>query len=186
MTEQETNPWITAAQTPASTLAAPQPSVVSAPDAGTEPVPAEQAGLAVFLAAHGGAGATVWASALGGRDGGLVTSWVSETVTGGVVLVARSAIDGITAAKQAIAHHGAEAFTCVLAVAAAPGRAPRLISDELKILAGALPLVQTPWIPTLLIRRSVLVSATDIPTKDLTRITTELTRAGVTFEGETP
>lgn len=180
MTSQNTNPWVTAVQAAAPTAPAPTPEAIS------EPVVVELSSpRPLFLSAHGGAGATVWAAVLDGHDGGSVTTWVPcDSPRGGTVLVLRSTVDGIAAAKKAIAHHGAHAFTCALAVAAAPGRSPRIISDELKILAGAVPLAHTPWVPTLLIRRAAHATTADIPMKELTKITAELTKAGITLEGE--
>lgn len=181
MTRQTTNPWVVAAQvTPPAT----QPR---APEAVVEPVAVEpESSLPLFLSAHGGAGATAWASVFGGHDGGSVMDWVpDDSPRGGVVLVLRCTVDGIAAAKKAIAHHGAGAFTCALAVAAAPGRHPRVISDELKILAGAVTLARAPWVPILLIRRAAQATSADIPSKDFTKITADLTTAGVTLEGET-
>jgi hypothetical protein len=180
-TSQNTNPWVTAAQTAVPT--APTP----APEAVVEPVSVELASLSpLFLSAHGGAGATVWASVFDGHDGGSVMGWVpADSPRGGAVLVLRGTVDGIAAAKKAIAHHGAGAFTCALAVAAAPGRAPRVISDELKILGGAVALVRAPWVPALLVRRAAQATPADIPTKDFTKITADLTTAGVILEGET-
>lgn len=185
MTGQDTNPWVVAAQAVAPTHT-PVPTSAATPQDVARPVDTPQAATTLFLAAHGGAGATVWASALDGRDGGLVSSWVREDAPRGcVVLVLRCSVDGITSAKKAIAQHGADAFTCLLAVAAAPGRTPRRINDELKVLGGAVPLAHAPWIPTLILRRAALVTASDIPPKELNRITTELTKAGLTLEGET-
>lgn len=180
MTSQDTNRWVAAAQTFAPMKSSPTPEAV------VKPVAAEPTSFrTVFLSAHGGAGATAWASVLNGHDGGSVMDWVSaDSPRGGAVLVLRSTVDGIAAAKKAIAHHGAGAFTCALAVAAGPGRPPRVISDELKILGGAVALARAPWVPALLVRRAAQATSADIPIKDFTKITAELTTAGVTLEGE--
>lgn len=180
MTSHSTNPWVTAAQTTVPTALTPAPEPAGEPSV-VEPTSFRP----IFLSAHGGAGATVWASVLDGHDGGPAMKWVpAGSPRGGAVLVLRSTVDGIAAAKKAIAHHGAGAFTCALAVAAAPGRPPRVISDELKILGGAVPLARAPWVPALLVRRAIQATSADIPTKDFTRITADLTMAGVTLEGE--
>ena len=205
VTGNETNPWLRAGRTPASVATAP-PLNDSAPASitemeeeqqsvdeveGTLSEPSEEVAMpqrtgAVFLSAHGGAGATMWSSAFTGHDGGLVTTWERDITPGdGVVLVLRSTVNGITAAKKAIGRYGKDSFTCVLAVAAAPGREPRLIHDELKVLAGAVTVVRVPWIQTLILRRSALVTSKDIPAKDLTKITAALIKAGVTLKGET-
>lgn len=180
MTSQNTNPWVAAAQTAAPTTPTPVPEAV------VEPVVVEPASFRpLFLSAHGGAGATAWASVLGGHDGGSVMDWVpGDSRRGGAVLVLRSTVDGIAAAKKAIAHYGAGAFTCALAVAAAPGRPPRVISDELKVLAGAVALARAPWVPALLVRRATQTTSADIPIKDFTKLTAELTTAGIFLEGE--
>lgn len=204
VTGNETNPWLRTGRTPASVATAPpfndtapaptteaeeEQNVGEVEDTSSEPfeeVAAPQRTGAVFLSAHGGAGATMWSSAFKGHDGGLVTTWGRETTPGdGVVLVLRGTVDGIAAAKQAIGRYGKDSFTCVLAVAAAPGREPRLIHDELKVLAGAVTVVRVPWIQTLILRRSALVTSKDVPAKDFTKLTAALIKAGVTLKGET-
>lgn len=180
MTSHSTNPWVTAAQTAVPTA----PTLALEPAADGDAVKPGSC-RPIFLSAHGGAGATVWASVLDGHDGGPAMKWApADSPQGGAVLVLRSTMDGIASAKKVIAHHGADAFTCVLAVAAAPGRPPRVISDELKILGGAVPVARAPWVPALLVRRAVQATSADIPIKDLTRLTADLTTAGVTLEGE--
>lgn len=205
VTGNETNPWLRAGRTPASVATASplnEPALAPTTEAeeeqqsvdeveGTSSEPSEEVAVpqrtgAVFLSAHGGAGATMWSSAFKGHDGGLASTWERETTPGdGVVLVLRGTVDGIAAAKQAIGRYGKDSFTCVLAVAAAPGREPRLIHDELKVLAGAVTVVRVPWIQTLILRRSALVTSKDIPAKDFTKITAALIKAGVTLKGET-
>jgi hypothetical protein len=86
------------------------------------------------------------------------------------VLVARASLHGIDAAKATIAAHGPAAFSAVLIVPAAPGRASRMIQNELKVLAGAGPLIPVPWISGLLIKRSALADFTDVPAKDLAKV----------------
>ena len=174
--DQSLNPWVRAAQNIAP---------VAAPDS---PGPAAPRALPIFLAAHGGAGATSWAHILGGVDGGLVSDPNKETPVPGadIVLVTRASIDGVDAAKSAIAIHGYERFACVLLVPSTPAKMPRLIADEVKVLSGAITIIPTPWNPALLVRRAVQLNHTDIPPKELTKIITALTQAGITIEGETP
>lgn len=185
MTGQHTNPWVTAAQS----VAVPSPVVPDPPAPKTEhPSTDVPVTRPVFVSAHGGAGATVWASVLNGEDGGLVNEWMQHSPdhTGPVVLVLRATVDGIAAGKRAISTHGDKTFTCVLTVAPGPGRTPRLIADELKILGGAVKITHTPWVPGLILRRAAQATTADIPTKELTKITAELNKAGVPLTGETP
>jgi hypothetical protein len=160
VTEKTKNvsPWVTAAQSIAPEVRAATPEQDHASVAEEQPVG--------FVAAHGGAGATAWATILDGADHG------QQLPTDGtpVVLVARASLHGIDAAKAAIAAHGRSAFSAVLIVPAVPGRTPRLIQNELKVLAGAVPLVPAPWVPGLLIKRSALADFTDVPAKDLARV----------------
>ncbi|MDR7161744.1 hypothetical protein [Arthrobacter sp. BE255] len=160
MTEKTENvsPWVTAAQSIARDVRAAAPEEDHAPAAEDQPVG--------FVAAHGGAGATAWASILDGTDHG------PQLPADGtpVVLVARASLHGIDAAKAAIAAHGRAAFSAVLTVPAVPGRTPRLIQNELKVLAGAVHLVPAPWVPGLLIKRSALADFTDVPAKDLAKV----------------
>ncbi len=165
---ENVSPWVTAAQSiaPEVPAAAPEP----------EPSAAEEQPVA-FVAAHGGAGATAWAAILDGADHGQQL----PAAGGPVVLVARASLHGIDAAKAAIAAHGRAAFSAVLIVPASPGRMPRLIQNELKVLGGAVPLVRVPWVPGLLIKRSALSDFTDVPAKDLEKVRTALS----TIKGET-
>lgn len=140
-----------------------------------------------FLCRAWGAGATSWAHLLGALDGGLLSAkstWTVATVPN-TVLVTRGSIDGIDAAKAAIAIHGYERFACVLLVPALPGRLPRLIADEVKVLSGALPIVHVPWLPSLLTHRASQLSPADISPKELTKIITGLSAAEVFIEGAT-
>lgn len=175
VTSQGVNPWIAAAQniTPAAT---PQPIA---------PAPARD--LPVFVAAHGGAGATSWAHILGGVDGGLISDKTKEKIAPdtALVLVARASIDGVDAAKAAIAIHGYDRFACVLLVPASPGKMPRIIAGEVKVLSGALGIILTPWTPSLLSYRAAQLGPTNIAPKELNKIIAGLTQVGLTFQGET-
>lgn len=180
---QPVNPWLEAARSiPAPAPADPvqDPTTQDEQDTDTE----EQ--RPVFVGAHGGAGTTAWAGILDGVDAGNINTWTTneQEPDTTVVLVLRASLDGVTAAKTALAHHGAEAFTSALVVAAGPGRTPRRINDELKILAGAVPLARAPWVPELLIKRAVNAAPTDLPSKELNKLTTTLNYHGVHTEGE--
>lgn len=176
MTQQSTNPWVAAAKN-----ITPDP----APQA---PGPAAPREVPVFLATHGGAGATSWAHILGGSDGGLVTGAHQDASAprAELVLVARASLDGIDAAKSAIAIHGYDRFTCVLLVPSGPGKMPRLIANEVKVLSGAITIITAPWAPGLLIRRATQLSHTDISPKELHKIIASLSQVGITIEGESP
>ncbi len=188
-TNQPTNPWLLAARsipTPTPTETTPvEPAHEEAPAESETPENRQQ--CPVLVAAHGGAGATVWSRILGGSDGGNVDSWAADrqTDTGPVVLVLRASMDGISAAKNVLADYGADTFTAALVVAAGPANPPRRLSDELRILAGAVPLAHTPWVPGLLLKRAVTTAPTDLPAKELSKLTTTLTNHGVYTEGET-
>jgi hypothetical protein len=155
---ENVSPWVTAAQSIAPEVRAAAPE--------EEPTPASEEQSVGFVAAHGGAGATAWAAILDGTDHG------PRLPAGGapVILVARASLHGIDAAKAAIAAHGPSAFSAVLIVPALPGRPPRLIQNELKVLAGAVPVVPVPWVSGLLIKRSALADFTDVPAKDLAKV----------------
>ncbi|MCU1568691.1 MAG: hypothetical protein JWQ56_3628 [Pseudarthrobacter sp.] len=168
MTEN-VSPWVAAAQSIAADVQSSVPDGSDSPEA-----PAQGIG---FVAAHGGAGATTWAAILNGADHGQLMPNVGVSV----VLVARASMHGIDAAKAAVAAHGQHAFDAVLIVPAVPGRAPRMIQNELKVLAGAVPLIPVPWVSGLLIKRSALADFTDVPAKDLAKVRAALS----TIKGET-
>ena len=180
VTGQRVNPWLTAAQN-----ITPAPAPAPAPEAAA---PAGPRQLPVFVAAHGGAGATSWAHILGGVDGGLVSDPNRETPVPDtdIVLVARASLDGVDAAKSAIAIHGYDYFSCVLLVPSSPMKLPRLITHEVKVLSGAISIIAVPWTPALLVRRAAQLSHTDISPKELVKIIASLSQVGITIEGETP
>lgn len=178
---QPVNPWLEAARS----IPAPTP-VDHARDQATQDEQDTHTDRQrpVFVGAHGGAGATAWAGILEAVDAGNINTWTTKGESA-VVLVLRASLDGVTAAKTALAHHGAAAFTAALVVAAGPGRVPRRINDELKILAGAVPLARAPWVPELLLKRAVNTAPADLPSKELNKLTTTLNHHGVHIEGET-
>nr|AXV46334.1 hypothetical protein pA40H1_p47 [Arthrobacter sp.] len=193
-TSQDTNPWLEAARclpTPKiseTKHCAPQAQLLDDavqvdPDAVIE---AEQP-RAVLVAAHGGAGTTTWSHILGAVDGGTVEHWVSERepVDVPAVLVLRASVEGISTAKSILALHGAEAFVAALVVAASPGKLPRRITSELRILGGAINLIHAPWVPDLLLKRAAHATSSDLPAKELTKLTTMLTNEGIHTQGET-
>lgn len=171
-TTESLNPWIQAAHNYAPT----EPDLAPVEEEQPTAVPG-------LVAAHGGAGATAWANILGGVDDGNVNTAASSPVK--TVLVTRGSIDGIDAAKTAIALNGYTRFACVLLVPAMPGKTPRIISDEIKVLSGALPIVHVPWIPALLTHRASELTTSSVPPKELTKIITALAAVGVHFKGAT-
>ncbi len=93
-----------------------------------------------FVGAHHGAGTSIWASLLAGADAGMVMP-----ESGVVVGVCRSTPAGIGAAKALIGVHGVNRFRAFMVVADASGGLPVRVRREVKILAGAVPVVQVPW-----------------------------------------
>ena len=183
VTAQKVNPWLTAAKS-----ITPEALHPVSPQQAPEPEVAASRGVPLFVSAHGGAGATSWAHILGGVDGGLVTGLDQEAPGSGaaLVLVVRASLDGVDAAKSAIAIHGYGRFDCVLLVPSSPAKMPRLIAHEVKVLSGAISIIAVPWTPALLVRRAAQLGRTDISPKELTKIIASLTQAGITIEGETP
>ena len=175
------DPWVlagrrVAASNPADATTGPEARAAAEDQAATAP-----AVDLVFLGAHGGAGVTTWASILGGRDAGAIppTRALGPGASTAVpVLVARASVTGIEAAKRALADRDPASgprVSRLLIVAAAPGRTPRLIQHELRVLRGAgLPVATTPWIGALLLRRPETASPTEVGLKELERIRVEL------------
>ena len=79
----------------------------------------------------------------------------------------------------------ADAFTAALVVASAPGKLPRRLLAELRILEGAVPTIHAPWVPGLLLKRAADAAPSDVPAKEITKITTMLTNQGIPTQGET-
>lgn len=198
-TSQETNPWLEAArsipapQAPETKHSAPEDPLLddalqddAVQDAPGVEVEAGQP-RAVLVAAHGGAGTTTWSHILGAVDGGTVEHWVSERepVDVPAVLVLRTSVEGISTAKSILALHGADAFATALVVAASPGKLPRRITSELRILGGAINIIHAPWVPALLLKRAARAASSDLPAKEFTKLTTMLTNQGIHIQGET-
>lgn len=182
---QPVNAWLEAARS----IPTPIPPA-AVPSAGSQDTADSGPARPVLVGAHGGAGATAWAGILDATDAGNIHTanihvWDTEHASTSVVLVLRASLDGVTAAKNALAAQGAETFAAALVVAAGPGRPPRRINDELKILAGALPIARTPWVPELLLKRAVNTAPTDLPVRELTKLATTLANHGVHIERET-
>ncbi|GAA1891973.1 hypothetical protein GCM10009715_41880 [Paeniglutamicibacter psychrophenolicus] len=193
-TSQDANPWLEAAR---SVPAPPVPEVNrSAPDSPVQGSPLQDAPAvevaseqtrAVLVAAHGGAGTTTWSHILGAVDGGNVESWVSEREPGDIpaVLALRASVEGINTTKSLLAQYGVDAFAAALVIPAAPGKLPRRIASELRILGGAISVIHAPWVPALLLKRAAHAASSDLSPKELTKLTTMLANQGIQTQGET-
>lgn len=188
-TNQETNPWLEAARSvPAPQISETKQTLPQTPleeELLAEAEPEQH--RAVLVAAHGGAGTTTWSHILGAVDGGNIEHWAAEHQPTGLpaLLVLRASVEGISTAKSILALHGVEAFAAALVVAASPGKLPRRITSELRILGGAVNLVHAPWIPELILKRAAQAAPSDLSTKELTKLTTMLTNQGIATQGET-
>jgi hypothetical protein len=129
----------------------------------------------VVVGAHRGAGTSTWAGLLGAPEAeGLPAD-------GHMVGVCRSTVPGITAAKELIRQAGKQPFLAFLIVADAPVSLPRAVRREIKILAGAVPVVMVPWVSSL--RGATDPDPTTVPAKVLGRIKASLTGHGVPVPG---
>lgn len=105
------------------------------------------------MGAHGGAGESTLCALL---EGAVATdhAWPVREERGGqdaVLLVCRSNAAGLRAAQLAAIEYGSGALPGSLAglvvTADAPGRLPKTLTDQLRLVAGAVPhLWQMPWI----------------------------------------
>ncbi|WP_446046163.1 DUF6668 family protein [Streptomyces olivaceus] len=105
------------------------------------------------MSAHGGAGASTLARALGGADVGRRWPDPARGEPGQVLLVARTHNEGTRAASQALnalrkGEHpvGVELLAVVL-VADAPGRLPRPLGRRVRVLRSAAKVHRVPWVP---------------------------------------
>lgn len=105
-----------------------------------------------WVAAHGGAGASSLAAALGGTDIGCRWPDTAEGEPARILLVARTHAAGLQAAAGALnamreGRHppGMQLVTLVL-VADAPGRLPRPLARRIRVLRSAAPVFRLPWI----------------------------------------
>ncbi|MEU8820037.1 DUF6668 family protein [Actinoplanes sp. NPDC048796] len=105
-----------------------------------------------WVAAHGGAGASTLAAALGGDD--LGCRWPDEkrAEPARILLVARTHHGGLQSAARALGalregRHppGMELFGLVL-VADAPGSLPRALTRRIRVLRSVAPVWSVPWI----------------------------------------
>ncbi|WP_298991880.1 DUF6668 family protein [uncultured Pseudokineococcus sp.] len=96
-----------------------------------------------WVGAHGGAGtSTLHRAAKVGRDHGRI--WPPGSTP--VLLVARTHGHGLAAARQALRQHGTAHVRGLVLVADAPGRLPRPLHQQVRVLSGAGPqLWQVPF-----------------------------------------
>ncbi|GGO95748.1 DUF6668 family protein [Wenjunlia tyrosinilytica] len=132
-----------------------------APDERVEPVAPvasvapKSDGIAVsWVTAHGGAGASTLAAALGGADLGGRWPDVARGEPARVVLVARTHAAGMEAASRLLGDlrtgrtpAGLDLLALAL-VADAPGRLPRQLARRIKVLRSAARVHTVPWIPS--------------------------------------
>ncbi|MGW6015959.1 DUF6668 family protein [Streptomyces sp. NPDC055210] len=113
----------------------------------------DQASAVSWVNAHGGAGATTFAAALGGVD--LGQSWPNFALgnPGRFFLLARTHAAGLQAASRRMEalrsqnHPPGIELIAVVLVADAPGRLPSELSRRVKVLRSAAPSFIVPWIP---------------------------------------
>ncbi|MEU0360421.1 DUF6668 family protein [Streptomyces cyaneofuscatus] len=135
----------------------PSPAVVPRSEPGplAHPVPSYASGTAVsWVAAHGGAGVTTLAAALGGLDTG--TRWPdpSSGEPGRMLVVARTHAAGIQAASTVLdalrtgSHPAGLELLGMVLVADAPGRLPLTLTRRIRVLRSAVTVHRVPWIPS--------------------------------------
>ncbi|WP_436772181.1 DUF6668 family protein [Yinghuangia sp. YIM S09857] len=134
-----------------------------------------------WVGCHGGAGVTkLHHEVPGGADLG-VRAWPIRPDGGAtqVVLVARTHARGLTAAQDAARQWASGAAGNVvllglIAVADAPGRMPKALSDSLRFVAGGLPrLWRIPWVEDW---RSAYPSHTGPSIRETVRLAADLAR----------
>ncbi|MER6961943.1 hypothetical protein [Streptomyces sp. NPDC000618] len=102
--------------------------------------------------AHGGAGATTFAAALGGTDIGHAWPDVGRGEPGRTLLLARTHDRGLRAAAQALdalrtgRHPPGVHLVAVVLVADAPGRLPLELFRRVRVLRSAARTISVPWI----------------------------------------
>ncbi|MFF0728739.1 DUF6668 family protein [Streptomyces sp. NPDC004134] len=106
-----------------------------------------------WVGAHGGAGASTLARALGGADVGRRWPDRAGGEPGRTLLVARTHAAGIRAASQALnalrlgEHPAGVELVAVVLVADAPGRLPRELGRRVRVLRSAAEVRRIPWVP---------------------------------------
>ncbi|MET8948218.1 DUF6668 family protein [Streptomyces sp. NPDC004542] len=161
---------------PTSVLTLP-PSIRNAPPPVVRASSAAAAGIS-WVGAHGGAGATTFAGALGGTDVGHAWPEVAQGEPGDILLLARTHLTGLQAASKALdslrtgRHPSGIRLVALVLVADAPGRLPPELWRRVRVLRAAVRTFSVPWIPQWRIGkpapkapRSVVELAALIPTR---------------------
>lgn len=100
--------------------------------------------VTAFVGVHPMAGVTTWAHLLDGADAGM-----EMPPSGEVVAVTRSTPAGLGRMKELVQLYGAARFRAVLVVADAQGRMTHEAARQVKILSGAVKVIEVPWIKAL-------------------------------------
>ncbi|KPI13175.1 hypothetical protein OK074_8822 [Actinobacteria bacterium OK074] len=108
-----------------------------------------------WVKAHGGAGASTLAKALGGVDIGDRWPEPSRGEPGRILVVGRTNAEGLQSVAQALnalregrAPGGLDLLSLVL-VADAPGRLPFSLARRVRVIGSVAPVHRVPWIPAL-------------------------------------
>ncbi|MFJ2163613.1 DUF6668 family protein [Streptomyces sp. NPDC087856] len=105
-----------------------------------------------WVGAHGGAGATTFAGALGGVDVGHAWPDVPQGEPGDILLLARTHLAGLQAASKALdslrtgRHPAGLRLVALVLVADAPGRLPPELWRRVRVLRAAVRTFSVPWI----------------------------------------
>ncbi|MFD0304063.1 DUF6668 family protein [Streptomyces sp. NPDC127119] len=143
---------------PTSVLTLP-PSIRDAPPPVVRASPPPTAGIS-WVGAHGGAGATTFAGALGGTDIGHAWPEVDQGEPGDIVLLARTHLAGLQAASKTLdslrtgRHPAGIRLVALVLVADAPGRLPPELWRRVRVLRAAVRTFSVPWIPQWRVGRS--------------------------------
>ncbi|MFD4813720.1 DUF6668 family protein [Streptomyces sp. NPDC058417] len=107
-----------------------------------------------WVGAHGGAGVTSLATALGGVDVGIRWPDPARGEPGRIMVVARTNAAGIQAASTVLdalrvgSHPDGLQMLGVVLVADAPGRLPLSLAQRARVLGSAVTVHRVPWIPS--------------------------------------
>ncbi|WP_314221014.1 DUF6668 family protein [Streptomyces zaehneri] len=175
-TVQEASPALLQEGSPTAVLSLP-PEIRQAPPPVFKAPPAPAVGIS-WVGAHGGAGATTFAAALGGTDIGHAWPEVAQGEPGDILLLARTHLAGLQAASKALdslrtgRHPAGVRLVALVLVADAPGRLPPELWRRVRVLRAAVRTFSVPWIaqwrvgrPAPKAPRSVVELAALIPTR---------------------